>query len=220
MISPDDIKLDKTGFPMIWLDEIDAYIHWLPVSKVQFEHFLCDSPGVPFDEEWYDQVLQLNERITPKRARKNNYWQLFLSGIKPNEVEWVVEWFGDEYEIPSLDEWNQAYRSLKAMPSVDHLFQNTKLNERARTILTKIDEITKAIYRRRQRRTIADQMLMRLGVMEWVRCQYRGREWGGMGQTPSGFHSMIRTPDSGTPETVRDPLGIRLGYYGFRLLRR
>jgi hypothetical protein len=54
--------------------------------------------------------------------------------------------------------------------------------------------------------------------MEWVEVANRAYNWGGMGQTDSGFQSMIRTPDNGTPEIPRDVKEIRLRYYGFRLI--
>lgn len=216
-----DIELDKTGFPMVWIDEIDAYIHWLPVTKVQFEYFLCDFPSPQFNESWYDDILVLNQRVSPKRAKENNYWQLLLTGIRPDEVQLFAEWCGDDYEIPTLDEWNQAYRSLKTMPSVENIFADIQLRERPRTMLMNVDKIIKRIYSRARRQcSQAEQMLMRYGVMEWVRCEYRGQEWGGMGQTSSGFQSMMRTPERGTPEIPRRALENRLHYYGFRLLRR
>lgn len=212
---------DKTGFPMIWVNEIGAYVHWLPVTKVQFEYFLCDTPGAQFDEQWYNVILGLNGRVTPRRATRNDYWQLFLTGVLPSEAGRFAEWCGDDYRLPTLEEWNRMFRAGKALPSIDDLFLGEGLNERARTIVTKLDEITKGIYRSNMRqRSLADQMLMRLGVMEWVNYENRGQRWGGMGQTDSNFQSMMRTPDAGTPEMPKEPEQHRLKYYGFRLLRR
>jgi hypothetical protein len=215
-----NFEFDKTGFPMVWVAEIGAYIHWLPVTKVQFEYFLCDAPGAQFDEGWYNVILGLNDRISPRRATRTNYWQLFLTGILPSEAERFAEWCGDSYRILTLDEWKRVYRGLKAMSAVDALILDPKINERTRTIVTKLDEITKAIARATGRpRTLADQMLMRLGVMEWVHYEYRGQRWGGMGQTDSNFQPMMRTPDAETPEMPKEPEQHRLRYYGFRLLR-
>jgi len=40
-MSPFTFEFDKTGFPMVRVDEVNAYVHWLPVTKIQFETFYC-----------------------------------------------------------------------------------------------------------------------------------------------------------------------------------
>jgi hypothetical protein len=213
---------DKTGFPMIWAGEIGAYIHWLPVTKVQFEYFLCDAPGAQFDEQWYNSILGLNERVTPKRAARSNYWQLFLTGILPSEAVRFAEWCGDEYRLPTPEEWKRAYQAFQSISAMDPLVSDPGLNERTRTIVIKLDEISKGIARsaiNARPRTLTDQMLMRFGVMEWVQYEQHGQRWGGMGQTDSSFQSVMRKPDA-DPETPREPEQHRLRQYGFRLLRR
>jgi hypothetical protein len=219
-----NIQLDKTGFPMIWVEEINAFLHFLPVTTVQFEYYICDT--LEFDESRYLEVLDNNERIHPRRASINNYWQIFLTNIKPREVERFAEWYGEDYLVPTFDEWIQAYFVLKSLPASDDLWtnvemQNLKIPKRPQMILEKIDDITKRMAKINNRSlTLADQMLMRYGVMEWVRIEHRQGEWGGMGQTNSGFRSVMRTPDSRNPDNPHNIHDRRLFYYGCRLLKR
>lgn len=217
-------KLDKSGFPMVWIDTIEAYMHWLPVTKVQFEDFLCDAPDRHFDAEWYDEVLFLNPRISPNAIRANNYWQALLTGIKPGEIQDFARWCGNGFTIPTLKEWFDAYQLLKTLPpeSSDVIKKMGKLRDRVKTVLARIDSASgKTILETSNDRTLADQMLMRMGVMEWVECPDNPRiRWGGMGQTNRNFHGSLFTPDHGQPNIPTNPGTDRLYHYGFRLIWR
>jgi len=215
-----NIKLDKTGFPMIWVEEIKAYIHWLPVTKVQIEYFLCDSPvNKDFNESWYNELLELNRRVSPRQAKKKDYWQLFLTGIQPEEAQAFAEWCGENYRLPTIDEWNKTYRSIRNVAAVGSLPADLNLTGRSKAIAEKINEIGIERYRiNPTERKLVDQLMMRYGVMEWVEVSNNAYNWGGMGQPDPGFQSMIRTPDNGTPEIPRDAKKNRLRYYGFRLI--
>jgi len=217
---------EKTGrFPMIWVEPINAFIHWLPVTKVQMEYFLCDSPGKPYDEDWYNQLLGKNSRISPTQANKNNYWQLFLTGILPAETQRFAEWCGEGYQLPTLGDWNKTYEYFSNMTALDlssALTQqdssSVEISDRARKIIEKIDEISHERYV--ENRKVIDQMLMKMGVIEWVKVEKRGFEWGGMGQTDSRWYPLAGTPTN--PDLPRDVKNEsnRLFYYGFRLLFR
>ena len=62
---------DPVGFPMIWIEEIGAFMHWLPVTKIQFEKFVASSSGGFFDDAWYRRILDLNPRVaTAKIVRR------------------------------------------------------------------------------------------------------------------------------------------------------
>ncbi len=39
--TPPSRTTDPLGFPMVWIEEIGAFMHWLPVTKVQFEKFIA-----------------------------------------------------------------------------------------------------------------------------------------------------------------------------------
>ncbi|MDW8300071.1 MAG: hypothetical protein RML95_12130 [Anaerolineae bacterium] len=219
------IRLDRAGFPMLWLEPLGFYIHWLPITKIQFEYFLCSAPDARFDEAWYDEILELNPRLSPSQLRRDNYWRAFLTGIKPSEVQHFAQWCGENYEIPTLEDWFEAYKYLKSQaPASDSEMQqllSELRNERARMILKKLETETQHAFRESQiQRTLADQMLMRLGAMEWVHTPNRRTNWGGMGQPHPLFFSMIFTPDNGNPSLPNNPNEDRLYYYGFRLIKR
>ena len=57
---PLTFEIDPTGFPLVWVEAIGAWMHWLPVSKLQFERFLRQAPDYPFQPAWYDHLLALN----------------------------------------------------------------------------------------------------------------------------------------------------------------
>jgi len=219
-----EFKLDPTGCPMIWVDAVEAYMHWIPVTKIQFEHFLCAAPDSHFDESWYDAILHLNPRVTPGGIRSDNYWRAFLGGITPDEVQRFARWCGEGYTIPTLEDWFTAYQALKALPPEpsDVIDSMGNLRNRVRTALSRLDSASKtALTRVGYERTLADQMLMRLGVMEWVECREQPRfQWGGMGETDSRFQGNLFTPDYGQPSIPNNPDTDRLHYYGFRLIWR
>ncbi|MCP4124894.1 MAG: hypothetical protein GY751_24395 [Bacteroidetes bacterium] len=216
-------KSDASGFPMVWIDDIEAYIHWLPVTKIQFEYFLCAAPDTRFDASWYDEVLSLNPRISPSEIKASNYWNTLLTGIMPSEVQRFARWCGDGYMIPTLKDWFEAYQFLKTLPpeSPDIIDKMGELNERVKAVLTHLDSASgKAIQETGYERTLADQMLMRMGAMEWVECPDQRFEWGGMGQTHPSFYGSLFTPDHGQPSRPNNPEENRLHSYGFRLIRR
>jgi hypothetical protein len=95
------------------------------------------------------------------------------------------------------------------------------LRERIQNVLTRLDTSTKSALREvGYERTLADQMLMRMGVMEWVGTPNQRFQWGGMGETNPEFHGSLFTPDHGQPSQPTNPDDERLTYYGFRLIWR
>jgi len=214
--------LDPTGFPMVWIEQIDAYIHWYPVTKIQFERFLCDTPDSHFDAAWYDEINDLNPRVSPRNVRLDNYWQSFLTGIKPDEVERYARWCGMEYSIPRLNDWFTCYQILKSEDPIDSdPVKDVDLSPRTKDLLRNLGQASRsALHEVGYDRSLADQLLMRMGVMEWVECQNQRSRWGGMGETFPRFHGALFTPDYGQPSIPNNPDEIRLPHYGFRLIRR
>lgn len=213
----------KTGFPMLWIEAIGAYVHWLPVTKVQFEYFLCDVNDRQFDEQWYGTLLDLNGRVSPADVRSINYWQAFLTGVRPSEALRYARWSGEGYSLPTLDEWLTMFKSLQAEQPLDptKILGQLELNERAETLLKQLEIASlEAFTRLGHRLTRAEQMLLRLGVLEWVECPGQAVRWGGMGELNPSFHSLLFSPEAGQPRCPRDPEGERARYYGFRLIRR
>lgn len=218
--------LDKAGFPMLWIEEIGAYLHWLPVTKVQFETYICAQPETAFDEVWYHQALSLNERVSPGAVTDKNLWKAFMTGITPSEAQKYAAWCGDDFSLPSSEEWFTTYKALQSERAIELTFADelTKIPQRVHQLLKTMDTASKRIARSQNitERTLATQMMMRFGVMEWVEYSLSSRNstgWGGMGEPLRVFHAQMSSVERGQVST---PLNIenRMFYYGFRLIRR
>jgi hypothetical protein len=215
-------EFDRTGFPMVYIDAIGAFMHWMPVTKLQFEYFMCSAPDSQFGEGWYEEILQPNPRVSPGAINASNYWRALLTNILPEEAQRFARWCGDEYEVPTLEVWSAAYKALKELPPESGVVERMgKLKDRVRTTLNRLDsETAKALRDAGYDRTLADQMLMRMGVLEWVECPTQRVHWGGMGELNPRFHGFLFRPDSGQPSRPVNPENERLHYYGARLIRR
>jgi formylglycine-generating enzyme required for sulfatase activity len=220
-------RADRTGFPMVYIDELDAYLHWVPVTKLQFEQYLCAEPEGQHNGPWYDQVLRLNPRVAPDRVGHGNYWQSFVTGVVPDEAQAFARWCGEGYSVPTLDEWFVAYSLLRALPPTSiqgpESFSRAgaQLSARAYTLLSRLEAASsRACVQVNYERTTAHQMFLRLGVMEWVELNDQRSRWGGMGETTAQFHGNLFTPDHKQPSRPHQPESQRLHYFGFRLLWR
>ena len=225
--------LDRAGGPMIWVPPLKAYLHLLPVTKLQFERFLAEQPGGSFDFKWYDAVLGLDAektgRVAPHAVKAGNYWQAFLTGIRPDEArvyaQWCEEDGGDEYAVPTQVEWWTAYEYLKqqdALPDVPRPFQNLALSSRMSELIERLEIVNGKLPKLvPDSRKLAEQMYLRNGILEWVACSTLGKpEWGGFGQPAASFLGTMYSLERGTPNFQRDALATRTAGYGFRLLRR
>ncbi|MDP9120427.1 MAG: hypothetical protein M3O15_03520, partial [Acidobacteriota bacterium] len=65
---------------------------------------------------------------------------------------------------------------------------------------------------------LADQMLLRRGVMEWVDNRGGVQRWGGMGEVAPGLAGLLFDPAAGEPHLPLYPERERICFYGFRLL--
>ncbi len=217
-----EVILDKAGFPMAKVSPEDFWIHVWPVTKIQFESFLCAEPNSDMNAEWYDKVLKNNPRETPARVNSRNYWRLFVAGISPEEIQLFAEWNGKGFAIPTADEWLAAYRCFQGVdviPNLSDILQapEHKIDSLVEIIAQKIQEIGAGLSKD-ERLTLADQFLMRRGIMEWVRLIGESSEWGGLGEpAPQSNWSTTAVIRQGRPEIVRVP---NVRHYGFRLIKR
>lgn len=224
-----NIVFDRANFPMIWVEGLQAHIHWLPVTKIQFEYFLWDATHSSLDQAWVDRVYNLNPRVTPKKIHKGNYWRAFITGVAPVEAEMFAAWCGDsgdhsEYSIPKADEWQTAYKEMQGQ-ACEELNVDTfsRSPDRVKTLLRKIEASLP------QRRHRADQMLFERGVLEWVSTpgnDEMNQNYSAYGQTNLGWEGANSGPWLNrlfdvrhVPMSPDDDAG-RAAYYGFRLLRR
>lgn len=213
-----ETRKDPAGMPMIRIGKTPTFLHWLPVTKIQFEHFLSDAHDRHFDGKWYEEVLRLNPRVTPRKITPDNYWNAFLSGILPAEAQRFAFWCGDGYRLASSEEWSRAYRILSSTPAEDLLQAGLLegLDSRERDLIVHVEAAAEEAARRSgYERTLADQMLMRLGVLEWVSDE---DGWATLGETFPGFCGNLLSPGMGAPLRPREPEKVRLPCFGFRLM--
>ncbi len=218
------VELDTTGFPLIKIDPDGFYIHWIPVTKIQMEYFLSSGSAPKFNAEWYNTLLEYNERVTPSLVRKDNYWQSFVTGILPAEIKQFASWLGKEYNIPLDKEWQTAYRFLKEIEAderyIEAICETPGLNRRAKTLIKNMEiSLQELNFNLRGGRKLADQALMRNGVMEFVFRDERRNTYGGYGMPNSTFFGTTANPDKAIPERlVNEQQGAKMPHYGFRLL--
>lgn len=214
-------EIDPKGFPMVLVESAGLWVHWLPITKIQFERFLCETGDARYDAKWYSQVLELNPRISPREVRQGNYWQAFLTGVLPYEAESFARWTGEGYRLPTDGEWKRIYQAVKEQPAEElpAEIRFPHLSERGRELLSQIERVNSADDGGAAQRAIADQMLLRKGVMEWVEDQRNAQLWCGRGETPRRFHAALHRPEDPEPARPNDPTTRRLKQYGFRLVR-
>jgi len=200
-----DIVFDPIGFPLMRLDDMDFYIHLLPIAKIQFERFICSVNKAGYGDKWYETSIRLNPRISPSRINENNYEKAFISGILPNEAVEFAHWLGKDYKLPTYKQWRQAYRLAKTAPDIGSFIESSKIDGMSKKIL---DGLTAFL------RDTLSLTLMNNGLVEWVR---GNDEFLGLGSPRPSFYENAYDPeiDSWRPfKTSR-----RMPFFGFRLVR-
>jgi len=218
---PLPFETDPAGFPMVWVEAIAAWMHWLPVSKLHFERCLRQAPDSPFDAAWYDHLVALNPSVPPTRIRPENYRHALLTGIVPGEAQRFAAWLGAGFAVPTLEQWLHAWSSLDSQPAERGLpaALAAGLEEPVRTLVTRMESALAAAVRPRRRRTLADQMLLRWGVLEWVEQPGDSARWVGIGEPLRLARRFRVSPDRG-PVVPDRPEAFRSYLFGFRLIRK
>jgi hypothetical protein len=208
----DDIILDPAGFPMVKVGVL--YIHWLPVTKIQIEYFLCSITDTSYDESWYDLLLDQNPRISPGDARAENYHKLFATGVILRDMKRYITWCGRGFDLPNEDEWKKVFDVLSNQSSIESDFEQLVAHakgERAQLLIRKLNQIVTG------NRKLADQMFMRNGVMEHVHTG--AGSYGLMGQAAPGLVGNLSSPSLERALVTRNE-NARLKHIGFRLVKR
>lgn len=223
------VKLDPIGFPMIWIERCAFYIHWLPVTKIQIEYFLSSPTNSmnEYDEAWYQNLCRnYTGRISPGQLKSGNYWRAFVTGMLPVEAKRFAIWCGrGGYDLLTVQEWMDAFRYLSQVQAdpayIEQVTAVEGLKERPRRLIRNLEGVLQNEASQLEgARSLADQMLMRLGVMEFVYVNEQRNTFAGLGQTHSSFFGGFITPSKG-PQTLTNPAeGARMKHYGFRLICR
>ena len=230
------VVTDHLGFALVFVEAIDAWLTMLPITKVQYEYYLCDRRADRrLNNQWYTDRLQQNPRTSANKLASNNYFNAFMTSVTTEEADWYIQWMFEcmcqeantvvECRLPTDDEWKHTYRELRELPAQE-LTTFPSLNPRAFEIAQRLNILMRQpqaavanVHLRveaAQPRTysVADQMLLHRGVYEWVSHGMNGH--GGRGAPPSIIGGGHMDPTAGTPlvvnETDRHP------YFGFRVL--
>lgn len=245
-------ELDPAGAPLIWVSALNGYLHYLPVLRPQFEYFLCDQPSTTFDQTRYEAMLDIHlprkpdgtaeprkkPRTRPAMVKDSDYYEALLTGIHPSEAEAYLAWHNlqgaGEYDLPSDKQWKDAFAELNKKPrlNVKAAFSDLELKPRFRALIERLDGLAAQLVARQERRepTLAEQMLLRNGLMEWVRYNDSKRlcpDYGGRGcPAEASLFSAIKdyttTPQPHDPgknfDNEKERVTIRA--YGLRLFRK
>lgn len=208
-----EFRLDKTGFPLIYIDPLQAYVGFLSLTKIQIEYFVSSTNDAMFDEAWYQTVLGYSGRISASQTTSSNYKQLFVSGIMPREAQRVALWAGPNYNLMTSYEWVMLYdfaSKAPAMPNVVDMMESSlgvELKPRVRTVFDALANAVRA-------NTLADQMLLGNGIIDYV---YEDPQQTSF--TGHGWSSMLLNPRE--PQRLANRReGARIQNFGCRLIYR
>jgi hypothetical protein len=209
------IRLDKTNYPLIWVEGIQAHLHVLPVTKVQFEQYLVD-PKAIYDGRFYLEAVSLNPRTSPIGLTGDNYWQAFVTGVTVEECSGFASWLGAGYGLPDIDEWKEAYRFLSSLRA-DALYSElvssgVGLAKPARITLERITQELSPT-------SAADLCLLNNAIAEWARTADGKSPWQGVGTPNPRFSPRLVDPERSQPVRPLESSS-RIRDLGFRLRLR
>jgi hypothetical protein len=200
------ITSDRTGFPLLVVEEAGVEIHLLPVTKVQFGQFVTEGQAV--SQTQYEEMLKLNPLVGPDHFGSPERERLFATGVLPDEALAFAHWLGDGFDLPTVREWRAVYAALHRVPPPRHQLLTELVTGPAGLILKKFEQQLHI-------RTMRDFSLMRGGLVEWVRQE---RTLVGLGVPRPEFHPNLWDVLSHEIKPIRPEA--RVPYFGFRLVRR
>lgn len=192
------IRADRTGFPLLEVKELGLISIW-PVTKVQFECYMSE-PNL-YGDNWYESLLKLNPRMSCRDIDSACYERLFLTGIRPDEALQFANWLGEDFDLPTIEEWRSFYRISQKMRVPDAGVPSLSVD--ATSIWGSFGV----------KKTLRDFTLMREGLVEWVR---DGSEYVGVGLPRSSFLANAYNPLNDKILRIEE----RVFCFGFRLIRR
>ncbi len=144
-----------------------------------------------------------------------------MTGVHPREAQRFAAWCGDGYRLPTTENWTLAYKSLHQQRFRD-LGTLGLLKDRESRVSDLLKRVEAASIAAQQRvgyqRTFSDQMLLRLGVLEWVQSEGHLHGWGMKGEPYPKFCGNLEIPMAAEAASVFSPEENRLACAGFRLL--
>ena len=211
-------SFDRTGFPLIRVPEVGLDVQLLPVTKVQFERFIAEPNS--FGDTWYEEILEVNPRVSYRQFTADNREGIFITGLLPEEAVSFVRWMGDEFTLPTIEEWRAIYKALERRPVESGALECAKPSRKAGRLRSQCSAEQPLVILERLReqlelRSWLSLSLMYGGVVEWVQ---RGSSWVGLGVPRYEFYPNLWDALA----DVVSPLhpDERLPYFGIRLVRK
>lgn len=193
---------NKTQFPLLEIKEIGSLTFW-PITKIQFERYISETNR--YGDFWYDEILRCNPRISYPHVSKKNYEQLFITGLHIEEVLLFSKWFGEDFRIPTVEEWRKIYRFIGSQPN---LKPPSDLSYPANEIWKKITKFSN---------TPLKHSMMQEGVIELVERVRNSENYTALGAPRPTLYPNTFNPL--TDEIKKFNRNERLNYLGFRLIR-
>ncbi|MDX1522124.1 MAG: SUMF1/EgtB/PvdO family nonheme iron enzyme [Anaerolineae bacterium] len=204
------ISIDRTGFPLLVVEEAGVEVHLLPVTKIQFVDFVNEGKAV--SQADYQAMLALNPAASPSHFLDKERERLFVTGVLPREALAFAHWLGDGFDLPTREEWRAVYAALRRVPPPRHQALPELIVGQAGAIVGKVSEQLHI-------RSMRDFSLMQGGLVEWVQAGVGSEKMMvGLGVPRPEFHPNLWDPISHEIKPIR--LDERVPYFGFRLVRR
>lgn len=198
-------RVDRSGYPLVYVEPLQRHVHLFPVTKAQFERFVADAAPAGWSDETYAEMLKMNPRVSFRAAVEADCIGLFLTAVKPEEANAFAGWLGGGYELPDERQWLACYDWLgqQPVPTPPHGLSEDAL------------AVWQAVNARQHPRTLLELSLMPEGVREWVRTP--SEKYGGLGRPARRFPTLSRDPRRRVDVSTT---AARHEAYGFRLLAR
>jgi hypothetical protein len=215
------LSCDALGFPRIKIlrsKKSAAARFWLsmfPVTKMQYESFLAEPDSL--GDLWYEQILAANERRS-LTSPDGDLEGIFVTGIFPQELKVFVEWLRRNGEpncdIPTAEEWREAYRYLKGAEwAPESMHWDGEVSNVA-------EKLIRACFRKNPISWL-EATLMIDGLTEWVRETHeKSTEYCGLGRPRAGFFPSTSDPLNECFRPTAAGRNDRMKYVGARLMFR
>lgn len=200
------ITSDRTGFPLVAIEEAGVEVHLLPITIGQFRQFVTETEAITATE--YEKLWAFKPAVAPDRFRAEERERLFVTGVLPHETLAFARWLGEGFDLPTVKEWRAVYAALHRVPPPRHQPLAELVSGAAGAILQRLEAQLLV-------RTMRDFSLMHGGLVEWVR---QGKRLVGLGAPRPEFHPNLWDVLSHEIKPLRPDE--RLPYFGFRLVRR
>jgi hypothetical protein len=175
--------IDRRGSLWVSFDP-GLWLGFLPVTKVEFEAFLCARPlsvdagsTLQFDEEWYATRLAQNLRVPWHQTDRASRLGTFMTAVSVGEAGAYCRWLGPGFQVQRWRDWLKAWqRGVDEIPR-EHLVRlaQAAADFRYGAILQRLAASSAA-------QPLREAMLLGDGLLELV--SVRRETWGEIGSLP------------------------------------